>query len=52
LDVGVTVKNSEELREFILELREKFGDSIKIYDLYVIVEESKSNSAPEAIFKN
>ena len=51
LDVGVIVKNSIDLREFILELREKFGDVLKIYDLYVTVEESKPNQAPTGIFQ-
>jgi Lrp/AsnC family leucine-responsive transcriptional regulator len=51
LDIGVIVKNSLELRDFILELREKFGDILKIYDIYIIVEESKPNQAPEGIFK-
>lgn len=51
LDIGVLAKSSEELREFILELREKFGEFIKINDLYIIVEESKGNYVPEGVFK-
>ena len=51
LDIGVIVKNPLELREFILELREKFGGIIKIYDIYIIIEELKGNYAPEGIFK-
>ena len=51
LDIGIIVKNSLDLRDFILELREKFGDILKIYDLYVIVEESKPNQAPKGVFK-
>ncbi len=52
LDIGLIVKNSSELREFILELREYFGDIVKINDIYIIVEESKGNYAPQGIFKN
>ena len=47
LDVGIVVKNSLDLRDFILDLREKFGNIIKIYYIYVIIEESKGNYAPE-----
>jgi len=49
LDVGILTKDSLELRDFILELREKFGDIIKIYDFYMIVEPKKMFS-PEGIF--
>jgi len=52
LDIGLIVKNSLELREFILELREYFGDIIKIHDLYVVVEETKGDYAPSGVFKN
>jgi len=50
LDIGLIVKNSLELRNFILELREDFGDTTKIQDLYVIVEETKGDYAPEGVF--
>ncbi len=50
LDVGVIVQDSLELRDFILELREKFGNIIKINDIYSIIEESKGNYAPEGVF--
>lgn len=52
LDIGLIVKNSSELRNFILELREDFGDIIKIHDLYVVVEETKGDYAPSGVFKN
>ena len=51
LDVSIIVKNSLDLREFILDLREKFGNIVKIYDIYVIIEESKGNYAPDGIFE-
>ena len=52
IDIGVIAKNSLELREFILELREKFGDIVKIHDIYIVDEELKGNYAPAGIFKN
>ncbi|MFQ5531671.1 MAG: Lrp/AsnC family transcriptional regulator, partial [Candidatus Nanoarchaeia archaeon] len=36
LDVGIIVKDSLGLRDFILKLMEKFGDILKMYDSYVI----------------
>ena len=51
LDIGILVKDSLELRDFILELREKFGDMLKVYDMYVIIEELKGDYAPEGVFK-
>jgi len=51
IDIGLIVKNSLELRNFILELREDFGDIVKINDIYVIVEETKGDYAPEGVFK-
>jgi len=51
LDIGVLVENSLGLRGFILQLREKFGDILKIHDMYVILEELKGNYAPKGIFK-
>lgn len=50
LDVGIIAMNSLDLRDFLLELREKFGGIIRIYDIYVIIEESKGNYPPEGIF--
>jgi Lrp/AsnC family leucine-responsive transcriptional regulator len=51
LDIGVVVKNSMELRDFLLLLRERFGDSMKINDIYSIVELTKGNYAPKGVFK-
>ena len=51
IDIGLIIKDLEELREFILELREKFGNTTKIHDLYIIVEESKSNALPQGVFE-
>ena len=51
LDIGVLVENSLGLRDFILELKEKFGDILKIHDMYIILEELKGNYAPDGVFK-
>lgn len=51
LDIGTVVKNSLELRDFLLLLRERFGDSIKINDIYSIVELIKGNYAPRGVFR-
>ncbi|MBL7058991.1 Lrp/AsnC family transcriptional regulator [Candidatus Pacearchaeota archaeon] len=52
LDIGLIIKNSDELREFILDFREIFGNFTRINDLYLIVEESKNNALPEGVFKS
>lgn len=51
-DIGVIITNSLELRGFILELREHFGDILKIHDSYSVIEELKGNYVPEGIFYN
>ncbi|MEX0919970.1 MAG: Lrp/AsnC family transcriptional regulator [Candidatus Pacearchaeota archaeon] len=50
-DIGLNVKSSSELREFILELREKFGDILEVKEIYVVVGERKGNYLPRGIFK-
>lgn len=50
MDIGVAVRNASELRQFILELREEFGEEIKIHDIYSIVEMSKPNIVPKGVF--
>jgi len=52
IDIGIMVQNSLQLRDFILQLKEKFGDIIKIYEIYALIEESKGNYAPEGIFES
>jgi len=49
IDIGIIAKDSMDLRDFILELRENFGDIIDIYDLYPIVEITK-DELPLGIF--
>jgi len=51
MDVGVIVKSSAEFREFMIELKDSFGELIKINDMYLIVEETKGDITPEGVFK-
>jgi len=51
-DIGVIAKSSFDLREFIIELRKNFGDSIKVYDFYTNLEIHKGGYAPSGIFNN
>jgi len=51
IDIGVIVENSLGLRNFILELRERFGDVVKVHDTYIIFDVLKEHS-PKGIFRN
>jgi Lrp/AsnC family leucine-responsive transcriptional regulator len=51
-DIGILVKDSLELREFINELRDKFSDIIKINDFFLLLEEISDNSLPKIVFEN
>lgn len=51
LDIGLLVEGSSQLREFILKLREHFGDIAEINEIYLIIEETKGNYAPEGVFE-
>ncbi|MBS3155905.1 hypothetical protein J4413_01575 [Candidatus Woesearchaeota archaeon] len=50
-DIGIIVKNSNELRIFINELRKNFSEGIKINDVYLILEEVTGYKLPEGAFK-
>lgn len=50
VDFGVIVKDATELRGLLLEMRENFGDIIRIYDLYPIIDTLK-DEAPAGIFQ-
>lgn len=50
-DIGIIVKNSNELRVFINELRANFPKEIKINDVYLILEEATGYKLPGGIFK-
>jgi DNA-binding Lrp family transcriptional regulator len=43
LDIGLIVKDSIELREFIIDLRKSFAETVKMFDIYVVLEELKAN---------
>lgn len=51
IDLGIIVKDSEELREFIIKFREKFPDIVKIHDVYVVLEVIKEDITPKQVFK-
>lgn len=51
LDIGLFVKGSKELREFLINLKNIFGDYIEIHDVYLIPEATKENIAPDILFE-
>ncbi len=51
LDVGLLVKTSKEIREFLTKLKEYFGSVIEIHDLYLISEATKENILPDVVFQ-
>jgi DNA-binding Lrp family transcriptional regulator len=51
IGVGVVVKNHDELRSIMIELKNNFGELIKIHDMYLVTHIIKDNIAPEGIFK-
>jgi len=50
-DIGIVVKNSEELRKFINNFREVFSDFIKISDVSIILSEETDYKLPRGIFE-
>ena len=50
--MGLITKSSKELRGYILELRKTFKDSIKIHDIYLILEELKGNYLSKKLIMN
>ncbi len=50
-DVGVIVKNSIELKDFINEFRKKFSDIAKISDVFLVLEETSGYKLPKGIFE-
>jgi len=48
----VIAKNSHELREFIISLKENYGESTKIHDFFTNLEVFKGDYAPEGIFNS
>lgn len=51
IDIGIIVKSSEELRDFILKFRQKFPEFVKIHDVYIVLDTLKENVLPEKVFK-
>lgn len=49
-DIGIAVKKSEELREFINELRTHFYDELKINNIFLVLEEVSSHRLASNIF--
>ncbi len=52
LDIGLLIKNSKELREFLIEIKNSFGENMEIHDIYLVPEATKENIAPDIIFEN
>ena len=50
LDIGLVVKNSLELREFLIEIKNVFEENMEIHDVFLIPYAIKENIAPEGIF--
>lgn len=50
-DIGIVVKDSEELREYINEFRASFSDFIKISDTSAILKEVTGYKLPKGVFE-
>jgi DNA-binding Lrp family transcriptional regulator len=50
-DIGLFVKNSGELREFINELRSRFPEEVRIADVFITLEEVKGYKLPDGVFE-
>lgn len=51
LDLGLLVKDTKELRRFLVDIREKFGESIEINEIFLVPEAIKENIAPDVLFE-
>ena len=49
-DIGVVVKNSNELRDFINELRSNFSNKIKISDVFIVLDQLSDYKLPRGVF--
>lgn len=52
LDIGLLIKDSKELREFLINLKNLFGNYLEINDIFLIPEAIKENIAPDILFEN
>ncbi|MEK6847799.1 MAG: winged helix-turn-helix transcriptional regulator [Nanoarchaeota archaeon] len=50
-DLGLIVKNSNELREFINNFRKTFPDIAKISDVFLVLEETTGYKLPNGVFE-
>ena len=50
-DIGIIVKNSEELREYVNEFRNIFSDFVKISDVSAILSEVTGYKLPKGVFE-
>ncbi len=50
-DVGILVKNSNDLRVFVNELRSKFTETVKLNDFFLLLEEITNYALPEILWK-
>ena len=50
-DIGVIVRNSIELRDFINEFRKRFSNIAKISDVFLVLEETSGYKLPRGVFE-
>ncbi|MDA3836043.1 MAG: winged helix-turn-helix transcriptional regulator [Nanoarchaeota archaeon] len=51
LDLGLLVRGTKELREFLTDIRERFGESIEINEIFLVPEAIKENILPDIVFE-
>ncbi len=51
LDLGLLVHDTAELREFLTNVREKFGESVEINEIFLVPEAIKENILPDVVFQ-
>lgn len=49
-DIGIIVRNSIELRQFINELRKEFAEDIVVNDVFLVLDEAVSYNLPNGVF--
>lgn len=49
--IGAFVKDPQELRDILMELKSNFGKLLKIHDMFLVTHIIKDNIAPEGVFK-
>ncbi len=51
IDLGIIAKNTEELKEILIEIKQKFGEEIQIQNMYAVSNLLKDNIVPEGVLK-